>query len=116
MNELLFVAMLFLEAIIAFVGWKMWRRSVKPNPFLGVRTRKTLSDEQTWYEVNAIAGAYFFAAGIVGVAIFAGTWMLESSMEYGLAYVFNLALWTALAATLLALSISVVDLARKGLL
>jgi len=105
MNELLFVAMLALEATIAFVGWKMWRRSVKPNPFLGVRTRKTLSDEQTWYE-----------AGVVGVAIFAGAWLLQSSMGYGLAYVFNLALWSALAATLLALSISVVVLARKGLL
>ena len=116
MNELLFVAMLALEVTIAFVGWKMWRRSVKPNPFLGVRTRKTLSDEQTWYEANAIAGAYFFAAGVVGVAIFAGAWLLQSSMGYGLAYVFNLALWSALAATLLALSISVVVLARKVLL
>ncbi|HEX3279720.1 MAG TPA: SdpI family protein [Pyrinomonadaceae bacterium] len=42
-------------------------RKVPPNSFYGCRTRKALSNQTIWYEVNHIAGKDFC---IVGAVIF----------------------------------------------
>ena len=41
----------------------MLLRRVKPNPWYGFRTRKSLANEQVWYEVNAHAGKQLLIAG-----------------------------------------------------
>ena len=38
---------------------------VKPNPWYGFRTRKTLSDEKIWYAANKYAGKALLMAGAV---------------------------------------------------
>jgi uncharacterized membrane protein len=40
-------------------------RRVPPNRFYGVRTRATLADEATWYDVNARSGQDLLVAGVV---------------------------------------------------
>lgn len=44
------------------------RRRVKPNPWYGFRTAKTMSSEAIWYEANAYAGRWLLWVGIVFVA------------------------------------------------
>ncbi len=63
--------MLLLELIYIFGGLgmaliaiPMIQRWVKPNPFYGFRTPKTLSSETVWYEINEYSGKRLFIAGI----------------------------------------------------
>jgi mannose/fructose/N-acetylgalactosamine-specific phosphotransferase system component IIC len=39
-------------------------RKVPPNPIYGFRTRRTLSDPDFWYEMNAYGGKLLLALGI----------------------------------------------------
>lgn len=43
-------------------------RRVPPNRFYGVRTRATLADGTTWYDVNARSGQDLLVAGVVSLA------------------------------------------------
>lgn len=43
----------------------LWMRRVPPNRFYGVRTRATLADETTWYDVNARSGQDLLVAGVI---------------------------------------------------
>ena len=47
-------------------GW------IPKNRFYGVRTRKTLSDERTWYSVNRFGGWLFILSSLIymGIATF----------------------------------------------
>ena len=63
-------AVLFLMVLFVCEGLGMMALSVplilgriKPNRFTGVRIPETLSDEKTWYRVNARFGKWFLAAG-----------------------------------------------------
>ena len=61
----------------------LWMRRVPPNRFYGVRTRATLADEATWYDVNARSGrdllvsGALFLAGIVVVDAVGARWAPE---------------------------------------
>ena len=51
---------------------------VKPNPWYGFRTRKTLSDPDIWYPANRYAGKALLAAGaVVAVASLVLYWIAE---------------------------------------
>ena len=41
------------------------QRRIGPNRIYGVRTRKTLADEDVWYESNAYGGRLLFRTGLV---------------------------------------------------
>lgn len=63
--------MLLLELIYTLGGLgmsaisiPMIQRWVRPNPFYGFRTRKSLSSPAIWYEINAYSGKRLFIAGI----------------------------------------------------
>jgi uncharacterized membrane protein len=43
-------------------------RRIPPNRLYGVRTRATLADETTWYDVNARSGHDLLVAGVVSLA------------------------------------------------
>lgn len=60
---------LFLCTGLLVVGLSvpMILRRVKPNPWYGFRTAKTLADERVWYEANAYSGFLLLVAGIVWV-------------------------------------------------
>lgn len=38
---------------------------VKPNPFYGFRTKKSMSSEEAWYKLNKLCGIHFFAISLI---------------------------------------------------
>jgi uncharacterized membrane protein len=71
MNEVVAAALLFTAVGLLFVGLgvPLLRGRVRPNPWHGCRTEKTLSDEEVWYAVNRVTGRDLVAAGIAVVAV-----------------------------------------------
>ncbi|MBN2002265.1 MAG: SdpI family protein [Anaerolineae bacterium] len=63
---ILFVSGGLLAAALAV---PMVLRFVKPNPWYGFRTAKTLADEDVWYKANAYSGKLLFATGLSWVVI-----------------------------------------------
>jgi uncharacterized membrane protein len=64
--------------LIAVIGIPLGLRLIPPNRVYGVRTRRTLSDESAWFEVNRVGGwALVAAAGLAAVIVMAyqGTWL-----------------------------------------
>ena len=56
----LFVGFLFMGLSIPLI-----QRKVKPNPWYGFRTPKTLSDPEIWYPANEYSGKTLFLAGML---------------------------------------------------
>jgi uncharacterized membrane protein len=54
-----------LLSIPMILGW------VKPNPWYGVRTRKTLGSPQIWYRANRVGGIYLTIATLAALAVWA---------------------------------------------
>ena len=56
----IFVGLLFVAVSIPLI-----LRRIKPNPWYGFRTPKTLGSEYIWYEANAHSGSLMLVAGLV---------------------------------------------------
>lgn len=72
------VFLLLACAIVAAVGVPLILKLVPPNPIYGVRTEKTESSPEAWYEVNRFGGwALVIAAGATALALmmYSGTWL-----------------------------------------
>ena len=54
--------------LFALLGFPLYRRWVRPNSFYGFRTKKTLRDRETWYEVNRTGGLWFALTGVATAA------------------------------------------------
>jgi di/tricarboxylate transporter len=69
MNEFVTAALIFTAVAIVFIALSipLLRGRVRPNPWYGCRTEKTLSDEKVWYAVNRVTGRVLVAAGIAVV-------------------------------------------------
>jgi hypothetical protein len=67
MNPLTLLMLLFVGSGLLLVGISipLIQRRVKPNYWYGFRTRRTLSDPQTWYDVNAYAGKRLLISGLI---------------------------------------------------
>jgi uncharacterized membrane protein len=52
-------------ALLVVVGVPLALRKVPPNKWYGLRTRRTLSDERAWYDVNRIAAQGMVIVGVV---------------------------------------------------
>jgi uncharacterized membrane protein len=50
-------------------------RRVRPNPFWGYRSYRTLHDEQTWYDANAFCARRLLITGVA--VIIASLWFAE---------------------------------------
>lgn len=64
--------------LVAVLGVPLGLKLIPPNPIYGVRTRRTLSDESAWFEVNRVGGwALVGAAGLTAVIVmgYQGTWL-----------------------------------------
>lgn len=42
---------------------------IGPNPWYGVRTRKTLASKEIWYRANRLGGLYLTVATLIALAI-----------------------------------------------
>jgi uncharacterized membrane protein len=75
-------------------GW------IPRNRFYGVRTRKTLSDERTWYSVNRFGGWLFILSSLIylGIAAFAPYSADSASLKW----------WVHILGFLLPLAVSIV--------
>ncbi len=51
------------------IGLPLWQARVRPNRWYGFRTRATLSDTTTWYEVNQVTGRLMTIAGFVQITL-----------------------------------------------
>ena len=60
-----------LLSIPLVLGW------VKPNPWYGVRTRKTRSSPEIWYRANRIGGIYLVVATLIALLLWALLWPLD---------------------------------------
>lgn len=72
------VFLLLACAIVAAIGVPLILKLVPPNPIYGIRTSKTMSSPEVWFEVNRIAGvALAIAAGVTALALmmYSGTWL-----------------------------------------
>ena len=50
--------------LVAVLGVPLGLKLIPPNPIYGVRTRRTLSDESAWFEVNRVGGLLETRAGL----------------------------------------------------
>jgi hypothetical protein len=55
--------------VTALIALPLALRKVPRNRFYGVRTRRTLADDRTWYESNAYGGRCLLAASAVSIVI-----------------------------------------------
>ncbi|CAN5688179.1 hypothetical protein BH23CHL5_BH23CHL5_18350 [soil metagenome] len=53
----------------AIVGLPFWQAKVRPNRWYGFRTRATLLDTKTWYDVNQVTGRLMTLAGVLLAAL-----------------------------------------------
>jgi hypothetical protein len=62
---ILLAAYVFIGCLFIALAVPLIQGRIKPNPFYGVRVRKTLSDPDTWYAVNAYFGRRFAVMGLL---------------------------------------------------
>lgn len=59
------VVYLAIGLILTIGGIPLAMRKVKPNPWFGLRTKSTMSNERLWYEANACGGRILVVGGLV---------------------------------------------------
>lgn len=70
-------------------------KRVKPNPFYGLRTPKSLANPDIWYHANQLSGRALFAAGAFSGVFSLGILTLGSGLPH------PVQLWLLLGAMLL---------------
>jgi len=73
-SSFLFVLIGILLAVLAF---PLIAKMVAPNQWYGFRVEKTLSNTQTWYEANRVAGVDLLIAGVAIIGTAAITYKLQ---------------------------------------
>ncbi len=97
---LITISLLVACVIVAAVAIPLMLRLVPQNRIYGIRTERTLTQESTWFEVNAYGGkALLIAAGVAALLIvfYQGTWLRSGWAQL---LVFLLAVMAAVVATL----------------
>src|SRR3954470_6668680 len=59
---------------------------VKPNSLYGLRTERTLRDEDAWYRGNAYGGRLFFRTGLTALIAVVGLYCVPSLRANFVAY------------------------------
>jgi uncharacterized membrane protein len=97
---LLTISLLVACVIVAALAVPLMLRLIPQNPVYGVRTERTLTQQSTWFEVNAFGGrALLIAAGVAAllIMVYQGTWLRSGWSQLA---VFVLAIAGAVVATL----------------
>jgi uncharacterized membrane protein len=93
----------FAGLVFLAMGIPLALRKVRPNPWYGFRTAKTLSDPAVWYAANRLAGVDLIVAGVVLMLGVAAMFLLRHTMFPALPianYAFGLFLALMLAVVL----------------
>jgi uncharacterized membrane protein len=61
-----------LGILLMVLGWPMAARRIRPNRWYGLRVPATFSDDQVWYDANAVAGRDIMRLGAVIVVVAVG--------------------------------------------
>jgi hypothetical protein len=67
MKPLTLLMLLFAGTGLLLVGISipLIQRRIKPNPWYGIRTRRTLNDPDLWYEMNVYGGKRLLISGLI---------------------------------------------------
>jgi uncharacterized membrane protein len=70
MSDVTIGVVIFAAVGIVFIGLgsPLYQKRVPPNSWYGCRTKKSLSDEKTWYTVNRVTGREMIVAGFVVIS------------------------------------------------
>ncbi len=103
----LFLADVAIGLLMLLLAVPMILQKVKPNPWYGFRTPKTLSDERIWYAANRYAGKVLLLAGLVTIAAAVALYSVagRSSSSLPLSAPLLYALWLAVLMVPLSLSV-----------
>lgn len=61
-----------LPALFVAVACPLILGKVPPNPWYGMRTRRTMSSQALWYKANRMGGIYLILSTLAAVAIWGG--------------------------------------------
>lgn len=77
MNGLLVVVITFVGSSLLIIGLAipLCLRRIGPNEYYGFRTRHSMSDEEIWYETNAVCGQWLVAMGGLTLLATIGGWL-----------------------------------------
>lgn len=94
MTETQFGAIVFLLVGVVFVaaGVPLLLGRVRPNPWYGCRSERTLSDEGLWYRANRILGRGLVLVGALGSAFTAAVYFFFAGTASD-AWVIALLVW-----------------------
>ena len=76
--NLFVVSLLFIGLSLPLVFEK-----IPPNPYYGYRVAKTLSDPETWYEVNKFSGLLLLVGGGLSALLAGILWWRRQSLSVG---------------------------------
>lgn len=74
----LLIALLPFSGMMILFGLPMMRGEIEPNDFMGCRTRKTKSDPEIWYRVNARVGRLMVWSGAMSLVPGLGLFFIKS--------------------------------------
>jgi uncharacterized membrane protein len=61
-----------LPALFVAIACPLILGKVPPNPWYGLRTRRTMSSQALWYKANRMGGIYLILSTLAAVAIWGG--------------------------------------------
>ncbi|MBN2046485.1 MAG: SdpI family protein [Anaerolineaceae bacterium] len=93
------------DLILIGLAIPLMMKKIKPNYFYGFRVRKTLQNEDIWYEVNQYAARYLLATGLISLPISIGLYFIPNINVDDYA-------WLCLAAFVLPFTISLIQSLR----
>lgn len=108
----IFAVYFLMGVLFAALSMPLIGRKVKPNPWYGFRTRRTLSDERIWYDANEYAGRMLLLAGI-GISLSTCVLALLFGLLHGSVAVYSLACAAAMVLLVFgAIALSLVHLSK----
>ena len=81
--KVLFLVNMGMGALMVVLAIPMILQRVRPNPWYGFKTRKTLSDERIWYPANRYAGKALLIAGAVVAVSALALYLVAGSAAVG---------------------------------
>lgn len=75
--HVLYVLMIVLPPLTLLIAFPLLLGWVKPNPWYGVRTRKTRSSPEIWYRANRMGGICLAVATMIALLLWAVLWPLD---------------------------------------
>lgn len=76
------VVLAILSGVLFTMGRMGARRTLRPNALFGIRTRRTMSSDEIWYEAHALAAPWSLAAGFVALIGVVPVLLLSDDLLY----------------------------------